>query len=154
MAATPTATKMKRVRRKKREKSSAGSSDRTQFTAQYLSEHPKQATFRQRQQVVSDSDTSRVSSEMEAREQSDKTKEKRGVHLKEAEDAQRGHVFRGLDRLEADERDLHREKCTDHVEGAVGDVDARREASREEEDEDVQWDQVDDEDVAAPRGYL
>ena len=32
------------------------------------------------------------------------------------------HMLRGLDGLEPDEGDLHREDCADHVDGGVGHV--------------------------------
>ncbi len=63
------------------------------------------------------------------------------------------HVLRSAHRLEANKRNLHREDGADDVERAVGHVDSKREPPEDEQDENVQRNQVDDEDVAAPRGH-
>ncbi len=47
-----------------------------------------------------------------------------GPRLEEGEDAGAGHVLGGLDRLEADEGDLHGAEQADDEEGVVGHVDA------------------------------
>ena len=66
----------------------------------------------------------------------------------------RCHVFGRLNRLEADEGDLHGAEQAEDEEGVVGDVDAVGEPVHQDEDEDVKWDQVDDEHVAAPCRHL
>lgn len=55
-----------------------------------------------------------------------------------------------LHHVEADKRHLHGEQGAEHVEGAVGDVEAVAVAASGEEDEDVDGDEVDDEHEAAP----
>ena len=68
--------------------------------------------------------------------------------------AKRGHVLAGLDGAEADERDLHGQNGAQDVHGGVGNVDAVVEAARHNEHKYVQRDEVDEEDVAAPRRHL
>lgn len=63
-------------------------------------------------------------------------------------------MLAGLDRLEADEGHDHGREGADDVEGAVGNVQARRVPAHEDEDKDMQGNQVDDEHVATPRGHL
>lgn len=75
------------------------------------------------------------------------------VELEQTKDAEGGHVLGRLDGLETDEVDLHGEQSSEGVDRAVGDVEAAREAAGDQQREDVQRDQVDDEDVASPRGH-
>jgi len=56
--------------------------------------------------------------------------------------------------LEADEGDLHGEDGSQAVNSAVGDVDPVGEAAGQHQHQNVQGDEVDQEDVAAPRGDL
>lgn len=72
--------------------------------------------------------------------------------LAQAKDAESSHVFGGLNRLEADERDLHGEDGTESVDDRVGDVDLVGEAAGDHEREHVKRNQVDEEHVATPRG--
>ena len=57
-----------------------------------------------------------------------------------------------LNRLEPDERDLHRQDGPEGVDCGVRHVDAVGEAAADHEDEDVDGDQVDEKHVAAPGG--
>ena len=64
------------------------------------------------------------------------------------------HVFGSGDWLEADEGDLHGENRSDDVEGAVGNVNAVGEATRDHQHENMEGNDVDEEHVATPRGNL
>ncbi len=61
-------------------------------------------------------------------------------------------MFASSHRLESDKWDLHWEDQTKDEEAGVGDVQPSWVASSEAEDKDVQWHQVNDEDVTTPRG--
>lgn len=62
-------------------------------------------------------------------------------------------MFRGAYGLEPNEGNLHRANKAQDVEGGVGRVEAVREASHQQEGEHVEWDEVDDVHVAAPRTH-
>lgn len=57
-----------------------------------------------------------------------------------------------LNRLEADERDLHGKNSTECVDSRVGDVDLVRESTGDHKHKHVKRNEVDKEDVATPRG--
>ncbi len=77
------------------------------------------------------------------------------VRLQQAEDAHGREVLgRGQrDGLEANELDGHGHECAEDVESAVGHVETATEAARYDEREYVHGDDVDDENVATPRGH-
>lgn len=57
------------------------------------------------------------------------------------------------DGLESDERHVHGEECAQQIEGAVGDVETMGVATDEQQHEHVRRDEINDEDVAAPRRH-
>ena len=59
-------------------------------------------------------------------------------------------MLRGLDRLEPNEGDLHRQDGAESVDGGVSDVDPVRVAAADHQHEHVDGDQVDEEHVASP----
>jgi hypothetical protein len=76
-----------------------------------------------------------------------------GVQLQQTKHSECRHVLAGLHGLEADEAHLHRQQRSDRVERAVGNVQARRVAAGEQQEERVHGNQVDDEHVASPRRH-
>lgn len=64
------------------------------------------------------------------------------------------HVFWGGDRLETHKGDLHGEDGANDIEGGVGNIDTVREAAGDHKDEHVQGDDVDEEHITTPWGYL
>mmetsp|Transcript_17093 Transcript_17093/g.65164 ORF Transcript_17093/g.65164 Transcript_17093/m.65164 type:complete len:372 (-) Transcript_17093:541-1656(-) len=75
------------------------------------------------------------------------------VNLKTHKDSVRCDALGLLDHVEAYERHHHCAHASDDVEDAVRDVQAAGEAARDHEGEHVNWDHVDDEHVASPRGH-
>mgnify|MGYP007078473077 FL=1 len=70
--------------------------------------------------------------------------------IQEPESQQRQQVLRGVNGREIDKADLEGTHCSQDIEGRVSDVQAVAIASDEHHDKNVQWDEVDDEDVASP----
>jgi hypothetical protein len=60
------------------------------------------------------------------------------------------HVFRALDRLEANKGDLHGQNSAKTVESAVGHIDASTKPPSHHQSEDVHGNQVDEENIATP----
>jgi hypothetical protein len=92
----------------------------------------------------------------------------KGDQLQQTKDTKSGHVLRGTDREEFDERDLHRRDRADDVPGRVRDVQSVCVSSHQDEDKGVEWDHcglavidtfwawrrtVGDEDVSSPSGH-
>lgn len=76
----------------------------------------------------------------------------KGVKLEETKCSKGKHVLRRLHSSEADEADLHSQNRTENINGAIRDVHTLREATSEEENQNVKRDDVDDENVTSPSG--
>lgn len=74
-----------------------------------------------------------------------------GVDLQQTENGQGEHVFTGSNGLKTDERNLHRENQAESVECRIGNVKTNGITTEDQQNEDVHRNEIDDEDVAAPR---
>lgn len=73
--------------------------------------------------------------------------------LQQSKYTKRGHMLGTANWQESNERNLHTSQRAKRIPSTISDVDSWAETAHENQDENVQWDQVGDEDVASPRGH-
>lgn len=62
-------------------------------------------------------------------------------------------MLRTLHRLEANERDLHRQNRSDAIQNTISHIDPMRKPSSGHQRQHMQWNQINEEDVASPRRH-